>query len=208
MKQSSIDKLSRIYNYFNETVGDKYMANMVKEVLRAESEPSGDSLKFDIYKFSGKDYGRPVLQGVFYDGEWRVCSSGHILIAEKGVWPEELQGKIVAQDGSFIQGKYPDWQSILPKNLKDYESHELDITKVEATIEEYRLQYKAEYGKSKRWHDNWTINVDGTYFKAEFIWLLLTAGVEKLYIDKNINNRVAYFETSYTKGVIMQVSKD
>jgi len=208
MKQSSIDKLSRIYNYFNETVGDKYMANMVKEVIRAESEPSGDSLKFDIYKFSGKNNGRPVLQGVFYDGEWRVCSNMHILIAEKGVWPEELQSKIVAQDGSFIQGKYPDWQSILPKNLKDYESHELDITKVEATIKEYRLQYKAEYGKSKRWHDNWTINVDGTYFKAEFIWLLLTAGVEKLYIDKNINNRVAYFETSYTKGAIMQVLKD
>lgn len=208
MKQSSIDKLSRVYNFLCDELRPD-MAELIKEVLRAEGSEKSDSLKFNIYNFvADPKCPRPQMTGVFYDGEWRVASDLHILIAEKGVWPEELQGKIVAQDGSFIKGTYPKWQSILPKSLKDYEAHEIDITKVEATIKEYRLQYKAEYGKSKKWHNNWTINVDGTYFKAEFIWMLLTAGVEKLYIDKNIKNRVAYFETSYTKGFIMQVLND
>lgn len=208
MKQSSIDKLSRVYNFL-ENEEQSAMAELIKEVLRAESQQMSCKTKFDIYKFVlPKDKYRVALQGVYYDGEYRVATDSIKLIAQKGEWPEELQGKIVKSDGSIIDGHYPNWRSLIPKDTTPYKPHKIDKAAVAAKIEAYRLEHKAEYGKSAQWCGEWRIDIDGVLFSAKHLWTLLSTGIDTLYIHEKEQDRAAIVSNDEFWGVIMPMVKE
>ena len=115
MKQTSITKLSEVYNNLNalyngeEIAHDyKYLANLIQQVLRAES-PEAKAGKFDYFKYvENTNSIRPVMQCVFHDKGYKVASDAHILIAIKEDYPEEYEHKLLHADGSFEEyGIYP-----------------------------------------------------------------------------------------------------
>jgi len=210
MKQTSIDKLSKIYSYLKDDEQWSYCAKLIKEVLRAETPAAGAS-KFDIYRFVGSDKLRPVMQGVYYDGEWRVASDSFKMIAEKGDWGEELQGKIIGKDGSEIKGHYPNWRSILPKDIDGeilgYEPISFDKKALSEKIAEYRAELKAVLGKSTQWDTAWSFSVGGVNFSCKHLWAFVSAGVDTLYIHKTEKNRAAIVRTEKYVGAIMPIVK-
>lgn len=178
MKNTSIKKLSEVYAQLRGDVElDRDQAALaIKEVLRAESPTSGlGKRKFDLYNYVGKNELRPFMSGVFYDTDGtKVASDAHILVALNGEPDEDTAGKIIAKDGSEIQGIYPKYKSLLPTDWKEA----VRITKemrdgFSEFVKECRGEYKAQYGKGCKWESFWTVVIKGVAFKAEFFsrWL-------------------------------------
>lgn len=210
MKQTSIDKLSQVYSYLKDDEQWSYCAKLIKEVLRAET-PAPAGSKFDIYRFVSSDKNHPVVQGVYYDGEWRVATDCFKLMAEKGDWGEELQGKIIGKDGGEIEGKYPCWRGILPKDIdgemQGYEPIYFDKKALSEKIAEYRGGAQAAFGKSIQWDSAWPFSVGGVNFSCKHLWAFVSAGIDTLYIHKREKNRAAIIKTEKYVGAIMPIAK-
>lgn len=212
MKTTSIDKLGEVYNALTNPGSTSHtsesLAALIKEVLRAE-QPDLKSGSYNIYNFVSKDKNRPEVNGVFYDGEYRVASDLFKLIAEKGEWETALQGKIIGRDGSEIEGRYPKWRSILPRDIEGkmsgYAPHAIDKKALSERIAEYRADYKAKYGKSKNWDTAWRFEIDGVRFSCVHLWAFTQAGIDTLYIHEKEKNHAAIIRTDRFIGVIMPV---
>lgn len=172
MKQTSIKKLSEIYNAlkgFTELDNNK-AADLIQEVIRAESQKVKGS-KFDIFSFTGNEKFRVVLNGVFHDEGNKVACDSHILVAIKADYPAEYEGQILNKDGSFVdqQGMhYPEWRRVLPNfDKQDFTGYEVDEQKFYDWIEVKRAQYKSETGKSTKFDYSWQVQVGPARLKAE-----------------------------------------
>lgn len=210
MKQTSIAKLSEVYNNLNAryngksyTYDDKYMADLIKEVIRAEAMTPAKAGKFNIYNYTHDDFNlRPVMCGVFHYEGWQVASDLHIMLALKETYPEEYEHKILRKDGSFILGKYPDWRSIIPDG-KDYEEYEFDAQKFYDWIEQKRTEWKAETGKGIKFAHEWRVQVGPAQLKAEFFYKLIS-GMKELGATKILikdARRTVYAKTD--KGIVL-----
>ena len=207
MKQTSITKLSEIYNALldpeNARISNSQAAEMIQEVIRAEASTPVKGSKFDIFNFVGKDSLRPVMCGVFHDDGWRVASDLHILYAERAEYPEEYEHKILLKDGSFVEyGVYPKWRSIIPDG-KDYEEYEFDAKKFYGWIEQKRIEWKAANGRGTKFAYSWKVKVGPAYLKAEFFDKFITAmkeiGATKILIKDY--RRMVYAKTD--KGCVL-----
>ena len=198
MKDTSIKKLSKVYNFL-QAESHSEMAELIAEVIRAESAvPKGK--KFDYYKFTTSQ--KDALKGVYHDSGWKVASDAHIMVALKEEYPAELEGKIVDKDGSFIDATYPAWRKIMPtKPSKD--AHKIDVAGFREWLADRRAEYKAEYGKGTKFDNHWDVCVGGVYFSARWFDLLVLAieriGADTLLLD---GNHPAYCETEKGKVVI------
>lgn len=206
MQQTSITKLSEIYNALtnpdNTCHTNQSLANLIQEVIRAESTPV-KGRKFNIFDFTHDDFNlRPVMCGVFQDEGWRVASDMHIMVALKETYPEEYEHKILRKDGSFVIGKYPNWRSIIPDG-KDYEEYEFDAQKFYDWISEKRTEWKTETGKGTKFAHQWRVQVGPTQLKAEFFYKFITAmkelGATKILVKDY--RRTVYAKTD--KGIVL-----
>lgn len=204
MKDTSIKKLSKVYNFL---LGEEQpgMAELIAEVIRAESaKPKGE--KFDYYKFTTSP--KKALQGVYHDSGWKVASDAHIMVAIKEDYSEALEGAIVAEDGSIIDEQYPAWRKVMPKKPSK-DAHKIDVARFREWLAERRIEYKAEYGKGTKFADHWDVCVGGVYFRARLFDLLITA-MEKIGADTLLLNgsHPAYCETEKGKVLLMPVFLD
>lgn len=108
MKQTSITKLSEVYNNLNalyngEQIPHDYksLANLIQEVIRAEAITKPKGSKFDIYNYTSKDTFRMQMCGVFHDNGVLVASDAHIMVAINGDYPAEYEGRVILKDGSI-----------------------------------------------------------------------------------------------------------
>lgn len=213
MKQTSITKLSEVYNNLNalyngEQIPHDYksLADLIQQVLRAES-PEAKAGKFDYFKYVDKSNSiRPIMQCVFHDEGFKVASDSHILIAIKDSYPSEWEHKMLHDDGSFEGGTYPKWRSVIPKQ-DGYEGYNVDRKAFYDWLTKKRAEYKAETGKGKRFVSEWRYQVGPAQFQAERFDLLLTA-MERIGTDvlmvKNAN-RSAYAQTEEGTALLMPV---
>jgi hypothetical protein len=204
MKQTSIIKLSQVYNELNETEY-RALANLVAEVIRSEESKPVKGSKFDIFKYTMDDKFRPQMHGVFHDNGYKVASDSHVLIAIKSDYTPDLEGKILLEDGSFVEdSKYPKWQSVIPDG-KDYKPYQVDAQKFYEWIEQKRAQEAIEGGKRKKWLDTWKVKVGPALIKAEFFDRVLTAmkeiGATDLFCKDS--RRAVYTRTD--KGIVVQM---
>ena len=203
MKQTSITKLSEVYNGLKDTDYASF-ANLVADVIRAEASTPVKGSKFDIFNFVEKnDILRPVMCGVFHDEGWKVASDAHILVALNETYPEEYEHKILLKDGSFVEyGKYPTWRSIIPDG-KDYEEYEVDAKKFYEWIEQKRIEWKTANGRGTKFAHSWRVKVGPACLKAEFFDKFITAmkeiGATKILIKDS--RRIVYAKTD--KGVVL-----
>lgn len=77
-----------------------------------------------------KDELRPVMNGMYFEEGRCYGSDGHLLVIYKQ-GSKELAGKIVAQNGETIDGKYPNVDSVVPKEREEY-PHRIDLKELYA----------------------------------------------------------------------------
>lgn len=202
MKQTSIEKLSEIYNGLKD-LGFPRLIDLIKEVIRAETQVAVKGSKFNFYDYTGSEKNfRIVLSGVFHEEGWRVACDAHIMVALKDEYATELEGKIVKEDGSIVEGHYPKWRSVVPDKTK-MRPFEVDAQKFYDWVSERRIEWKAETGKGKKWVDAWAVQVGDAVLKAEYFDKVLTAmkeiGTTTLYVEDS--RRAVLAETE--KGLVI-----
>lgn len=115
MKQTSINKLSEVYNALrdpeNATINNMQAAEMIQQVIRAEAMTQAKAGKFNIYNYVAKDKIRPAMNGVFHDNGNKVASDCHILIAIKEDYPAEYEGAVLLKDGSYVETPETVWDA-------------------------------------------------------------------------------------------------
>ena len=201
MKQSSIEKLSKIYSALYDRGDNEGMA-LIKDIIRAEAIIPAKCSKFDIYKYVSDDSLRPALGGVFHDHGCMVASDGYIAVMLNRQYPEDYEGKVLFKSGEFYKieyskleedGKrhmaktettyvedgrehriYPDVRSIIPKP-DDYVAYKVDESKFYEWVSEKRVQAKAETGKGSKWSPLWRVKIGPAQLKAENFDKMLTA---------------------------------
>lgn len=124
MKIDNIGKIAIIYgNVVNRLGKDDVTENeritlvsVRDELLKILNDESNalKSKKFDIWKCVSKDTLRPVMNGVHYLKGYAVASNGSVLVCCKDEHPADWNMTTRAKDGTEIEGKYPDWQSVIP----------------------------------------------------------------------------------------------
>lgn len=207
MKQTSIDKLSEVYNYIKGnswklTTADQ-AAGFIQDVIRAEATTKVKGSKFNIYDYVSKDEYRPQMCGVYHNEGWRVACDAHILFAEECEYPAEYEGKSLLKDGSFAQeGKYPQWRSVIP-NDEGYQPFEINAQTFYGWLEEKRAAFKTETGKGVKFDQLWRVRVGVCLLMAEKFDKLLTAmnylGTTKLFVKEP--RRAVYAKTD--KGLVL-----
>ena len=83
---------------------------------QGEIKPTAKKRKGNIWIFTGKEKERPVLMGVYHDPDGHaVASSSYVLLADKEAYSAENSGKVVDKNGNEVQGNFPRWQNVVPK---------------------------------------------------------------------------------------------
>lgn len=199
MKQTSITKLSEVYNslnalYNSESIQHDYksLADLIKEVIRAETSTPSKSAKFDFYNYVANDPYRPFMNGVFHDNGTKVASDAHILVAIKEDYPAELEGKTLLKDGSFVEAEhqhYPKWRSIMPTDYADRTQYKIDFDKFYKWLDEKRVEFKTVNGKGTKWQEHWAVQVGDARLKASFFDKLVSAmkflGTDTIWVRDN-----------------------
>lgn len=144
MKQTSIDKINKVYVAIKDHEEFKMYAELLKDVIRAEAMTPVKAGKFNIYNYVADDDIRPAMNGVFLDRGNKVASDSHILISIKEEYEPEYEGRVMYKDGSFYDMRrrvkdedgnwkdvaqytswedenghrysiYPKWESVIPR---------------------------------------------------------------------------------------------
>lgn len=121
MKQTSIDKLSEVYNYIKGnswklTTADQAAA-FIQDVIRAEAMTPAKAGKFNLYNYVANDEIRPAMNGVFHDRGNKVASDAHIMIAIKEDYPAEYEGAVLLKDGSYVESPETVWDAESNKSV-------------------------------------------------------------------------------------------
>lgn len=207
MKQTSIEKLSEVYNYIKgnswKLTTAEQAAAFIHDVIRAEASAPVKGSRFDIFNYVSKDALRPVMTGVYHEDGWRIASDLHIMIALNESYPEDYEHKILCKDGSFVKdGIYPKWRSILPDG-KDYTAYEFDSQKFFDWLEQKRIERKTETGRGAKFAPEWKVKVGPCLLKAEFFDKVISAmkhiGATQLFVKDA--RRTVYAKTD--KGTVL-----
>lgn len=206
MKPESLKAMQNLIANVEYNVKDEQLAKYLKDeftrIIRIES-PQSSNPKFDFYKYAEKDDMRPAMCGIFHDKGQKVVSDGHILIAKKEDYPEEYEGKILGKDGNFIDGEFPNYESVFP-NLKKsaYTEHEVDF----GAFADFVLQTKAT-AKLRGSDTSFAfVQIGGCFFKLQFFQLLVSymkeIGAKTIWTAIS-GKRAGYVEANGSRGLLM-----
>ncbi|MBO6248429.1 MAG: hypothetical protein J6N54_06425 [Bacteroidales bacterium] len=113
MKQTSINKLSEVYNALrdpeNARITNQQAAEMIQQVIRAEAMTPAKAGKFNLYNYVANDQIRPAMKGVFHDRGNKVASDAYIMIVIKENYPAEYEGAVLLKDGSYVEIEEVKW---------------------------------------------------------------------------------------------------
>ena len=202
MKPTSIAKLSEIYSYL-VTSERPDLAQLCTDIIRAEQDAVKKG-KFNIYNYVYKDKTnlRPVMEGAFHDDGNIVASDAHIMVVIKEQYPEELEGKTVLPDGSFLNCSYPKWRRVIPEP-EGYKPYRVDTKKFYEYVAERRAAWKADFGKGRNWDKKWNVQVGPSVLRAEMFDKFLVAmdaiGADEILVKDR--SHAVYAKTD--KGLVL-----
>lgn len=184
MKKESEKLLNEIY----VMTEDQKIKDKVLQILRIEApQPNG---KFDYFKYVSKELSRPIMTGVFHDNGFKVASDAHILIAFKDDYDvSELEGKVVGKDGAFIEGKYPQWRTVIPDFTSNKHGYRTETVKIDFNKwAEFMKVYKAD--KKLNQERIW-VKIGEQIYKVD-MFNLLTIAMKRIGTDEIINSLGQY----------------
>ncbi len=111
----------------------------------------GSAAKFNILKFvedAKSEMGKlsPALTGVFHHRGEEVATNRHILIARRASYDRKLENIITGKKGEVIEGRYPNYTIIFPKEVKGTVAVE-DMRAAYENAKLLRETYPDEFGK-------------------------------------------------------------
>lgn len=174
MKVESLKAMQNLIAHVEYIVNDEQLAKYLKDeftrIIRIES-PRRSNSKFNFYKYAAQNDRHPVMCGIFHDKGQKVVSDTHILIAKKEDYPEEYEGKILGKDGKFIDGKFPNYESVFPDLKKNaYTEHEVNFE----AFADFVLQTKAT-AKLRGSDTSFAfVQIGGCYFQFQLFQLLVS----------------------------------
>ena len=213
MKQTSITKLSEVYNALLNNPyepDNKRLADLIQQVIRAEAMTDAKKGKFNIFNYVAKDAFRPVMNGVFHEEGFKVASDAYIMVAIKEDYADDMEGKVLLPDGSFETSQvYPKWRSVIPKP-DGYTAYQIDAQKFYDWLTERRTAYKTINGKGCKFQTEWFVKVGPAFFRAELFDRLLSAMDHCGTTELNVGSasKAAYAKTDMGICLLMPVIKD
>lgn len=215
LQKSSIEKLSTIYNVLTEMEGGKRMAEMIQEVIRAESATAKVG-KFNIFDYTDKDHDAQayiVYKSIYHHEGQQIATDGRILMVTKSDYPSEIEGKLLLKNGETVEGKFPNWEKVVPMYPLNNGYREITL-KTEGFLpwlSQIRAEYKAKYVKGRTWSDYWYVRVDGTYLRAEYFSKLMAAashlGTDKILVKENDTSRPVIVQNENGSCLLMPCYK-
>jgi hypothetical protein len=175
MKNESLKELREAYERMTASVNDERttLAEMRNEMRLALDkikaamyiETPAPAGRFKLEEFLADDPIRPVMCGVFHDGGFKVGCDSHILAAVREDYDTENDGKIIGKDGRSIEGKYPNWRSVIPGG--ESQKIEIDTAKVYGLLKREKAENKLAGGRGVP--QVAIVRVGDAYFKASFL---------------------------------------
>ena len=196
LQESSIKKLNNIYNLCDNAYCDvdinqfkDHIRQIIVEVIRAESaKVKGE--KFSLYNYveKNKNY-RPVMECVYHDSGYKVACDGGVLVALKEDYDISLEGRMFKQNGEEVQGRYPNWCSVIPKRDDNWIPVKFNEKVFNEWVEKRRAEFKAQNAKGTKWQENWQVRVEGRHTEAKRYHMFMAAakkfGTDCFYIHKD-----------------------
>lgn len=72
---------------------------------------------------------RPMMSGIYHDNGYQVATDTHILCAMMKSYPDEYEGKTLSKYGNIVEGRFPNWKSIIPRDLDEAPEFEINFKK-------------------------------------------------------------------------------
>lgn len=158
-----------------------------------DNEPSPGKNEFNIWDWVADDNLRPVLEGIFHDKEQKmaVATNGHILVADAASYDKskvctstEWDGRMsMNKYGKFIEGRYPNWLSVVPKDSEEFVCYEVPLAEIDKYIKKYNAYIKLN-GFTRKNAPRLLYKVGETYFNAWCLRTFLTATDGQIKISK------------------------
>ena len=212
MTKEQIAKL-QIIMHDAEKDGKQPIIDLCKEIMCIEvMNEKVKSLKFNIYDYvAPKPIYRSVMRGIYHKNGEIVASNEHILVVLKNQeYNKDLEGKSVCKDGTIIDEKYPNYNSIKPyKNTKVIK---IDFDKFDAIVKEDKAKVKLMDKREKKDYYG-IVKVGSDYLKLELLKKLIdfmkVIGTDEIrFQEDSIKNRFACLvETEKGWGIIMTMMK-
>lgn len=127
-----------------EDMNKELAINRMKQFVLLNT-PTQKGGKVKIYDWTGKEQYRPNLMGVYHDAENKVAvaTDTHALIVSKSDYVECEESHIAAKNGDEIQGKYPNYKSVMP-DTDECLLFDVDRDKIQRILTEYRAERKLD----------------------------------------------------------------
>lgn len=89
------------------------------EILEGTPKPSTTKYA-NVAAYIGHESLRPQLNGVYHDRDNKVAvaSDETIIMVSPSEYIKECAGRIIAKDGKEIEGRFPDWKSVIQNDDK------------------------------------------------------------------------------------------
>ena len=195
LTKTQIEKINLINNLTdNETI-----KGLCNEILYIDAcNTTVKNSKFDIYKYVSKDKERERLQGVYYNNGDIVATDSYLLVVlQNQTYNPMYEGKIMSKTGEIIQGKYPNYQSIMLAKLDNYILTKFDYSRLEEINKSDKAKVMAMQDCDKKYYTP-VVKIGNAYFKLELINKLVTfmrhIGTNEIYAPGKSNDFV------YVKG--------
>lgn len=171
----------------------EYIMDLIHEFM-IDNEPKKKNA-FNIWDWIANDPLRPVLNGVFHDIENKmaVATNAHILVADADYYDEskvsgEFQsfGRCMPVDkyGKHIEGRFPEWQKVIPPQTDEWTLHRVDLQKLNEYIKKCNAYMKLN-GMTGRYTKQVVYKVGGTWFLADYLRMFAIATDGNVYVKSH-----------------------
>lgn len=151
MKKETLKKIEELQNYLQtlDFEAKNTIQNKLEDIIICEMNEQKIG-KFNLYDFCDKSKKekalRPAFTGVYHKSGYKYATNAHILCRLKQDYNPELEDNVVLKDGSILsKDKYtrlPNYDSVIPTDLKQYQSIEIDFDKFPQWNKEAKLHKK------------------------------------------------------------------
>lgn len=216
MKKATIKKFEDLQNFIQTLHFDakNTIQSKLDEIILCEMNEQRIG-KFNIYDFCDKSKKekayRPVLIGVYHKNGYKYATDAHILCRIKQDYNPDLEDNVLLKDGSILSKdeytRVPDYDSVIPTSLKEYQPIEIDFDKFPQWRKEAKL-HKTQC-KQQRQQSKELVCIGNEILTTFTFDLLNTAvsamaaiGTNTLYVHKTERGKSAVVKTENCEIVI------
>lgn len=160
-------------------------------------------MKIDFYRYAKDRFDRcKALAGVHYQNGEKVATDGALMIVEQCSYDSTLEGLTINKRGEAMEGKYPDYQKVIPAEITG-NSVNLDGMLKAAKARHTIAKAHRDMG-DQAYFDNVDMKAGDSWFKSElfvkFLEFAKYIGAKEMFTN---GTNAAYCKTEKGVALIM-----